>query len=147
MFAGDPDLFYYVSDDDNNLYSVDRTTGTSTLIGATGVADIEAIAYYPIPSANVLYAVNLDDFGSLNVSTGAFTVISEIDVDRDANGALGPQALDNVDGLMLDGQTFIMWATQRNAGSDFLFQIDVTTGKFVKNAFGARLYCYYRNRH
>lgn len=137
LFAGDPDLFYYVSDDDNSLYSVDRTTGTSTLIGATGVADIEAIAYYPIPGANVLYAVNLDDFGTLNTSTGAFTVISEIDVDRNANGALGPQALNNVDGLMLDGQTFIMWATQRNAGSDFLFQIDVTTGKFIKNAFGA----------
>jgi len=43
-FAGDTDTFYYVSDDDNSLYSVDRMTGTSTLIGATGVADIEAIS-------------------------------------------------------------------------------------------------------
>lgn len=135
-FAGNVNIFYYVADSDNKLYSVNKNTGVSTEIGATGVSDIEAIAYYPIPGANVLYAVNLDDFGTLNLSTGAFTYIGTVDAAGPGNGALGLQDLDNVDGMMLDGQTFKLWATQRNSGNDLLFQIDVTTGQYVKSAFG-----------
>lgn len=46
--------------------------------------------------------------------------------------------MNDVDGLMLDGQTFKMWAIERQSGStpDLFFQIDVTTGQFVRNAFG-----------
>lgn len=136
--AGDPDIFYYVSDGSNELYTIDRTDGTITLIGSTGVGVIEAIAYYPEPSANVLYAANAGDFGTLNISTGAYTSIGEIDGGGTANGSAGAQSLNDVDGLMLDGQTFIMWAIERNGGAtpDLLFQIDVTTGQFIADAFG-----------
>lgn len=134
--SGNVNIFYYVADSDNNLYSVNKNTGVSTLIGATGVSDIEAIAYYPIPGANVLYAVDRDDFGTLDLSTGAFSFIGTVDAAGPANGAIGLQDLDNVDGMMLDGQTFKMWATQRNSGNDLLFQINVNTGQYVKSAFG-----------
>ena len=79
IFAGDPDLFYFVADGNNTLYSIDRGTGVVTNIGGTGVGNIEAIAYYPIPGANQLFAANGGEFGSLNLTTGAYTAISDID--------------------------------------------------------------------
>ncbi|MFT5667759.1 MAG: hypothetical protein ACI9DK_001959, partial [Vicingaceae bacterium] len=142
-FAGDPNVFYYVSDGTNELYSINRVTGTRVLIGATtGATSIEAIAFYPIPGANQLFAANGGDFGTLALtggSAGAFTSIGQIDGGGTANGSSGPQSLDDVDGLMLDGQTFKMWAIERKSGvtPDLLFQIDITTGLFVANAFGS----------
>jgi len=136
--AGDPDVFYYVADSDNNFYSVNRVTGVVTLIGATGVSDIEAIAYYPAPGGNQLFATNAGDFGTINIATGAFTFMAEVDGGGFANGAAGPQTLDDVDGLMLDGRTFKLWASERKSGatSDLIFQINPLTGQFVRNAFG-----------
>jgi hypothetical protein len=41
------DFFYYVSDADNNLYTINRLTGACSLIGANNVTNIEAIANWP----------------------------------------------------------------------------------------------------
>lgn len=136
-FAGDPDLFYFVADGDNHLYSVDRGTSTVTDIGATGVGSIEAIAYYPIPGANQLFAANGGEFGELNLATGAYTAISDIDAAGQMNGSLGLQSIDDVDAMMVDGQTFIIWAAQRNSPNDLIFQIDPNTGQIIRSAFGA----------
>jgi len=70
------DTFYFVSDNDNRLYSINRSTGAVVDIGSTGRSDIEAIAYYPITGSQTLYAADGGDFGTLNTSTGAFTEIS-----------------------------------------------------------------------
>lgn len=136
-FAGDPDLFYFVADSDDHLYSVDRVSGTVTDIGANGVTNIEAIAYYPIPGANQLFAANGGEFGALNIATGAYTTIADIDAAGTINGALGAQSITDVDAMMLDGQTFIIWAAQRNSPNDLLFQIDPTTGLVIRSAFGS----------
>ncbi|GAB5524150.1 MAG: hypothetical protein Roseis2KO_20220 [Roseivirga sp.] len=131
------DLLYFISDDNNSLYTIDRTDGTVVLIGATGRSGIEAIAYFPISGSEALYAADEGDFGTLNRTTGAFTLIGEIDGGGTADGSAGAQTLNDVDGLMLDGQTLIMWAVERNnAAADLLFQIDLTTGQFVPDAFG-----------
>jgi hypothetical protein len=131
------DVFYYVSDGDDRLYTINRNTGTVVNIGPTGRGAIEAIAYYPIPGFQTLYAADAGDFGRLNVTTGAFTLIGEIDGGGVARGSAGNQSLNDVDGLMLDGQSLIMWAIERKTpGVDLLFQINLTTGQFVPNAFG-----------
>jgi hypothetical protein len=131
------DVFYYVSDGDDRLYTINRNTGAIVNIGPTGRGAIEAIAYYPIPGFQTLYAADAGDFGRLNVTTGAFTLIGEIDGGGVARGSAGNQSLNDVDGLMLDGQSLIMWAIERKTpGVDLLFQINLTTGRFVSNAFG-----------
>ena len=132
------DVFYYISDGNDRLYTINRTTGAEVNIGATGVSDIEAIAYYPIPGSQALYAADGGNFGTLNTSTGAFTLIGEVDGGGTASGSAGEQSLDDVDGLMLDGQSLVMWAIQRNSGNpDLLFQINIATGQFTPDAFGA----------
>ncbi|MEQ8908789.1 MAG: SdrD B-like domain-containing protein [Vicingaceae bacterium] len=134
--AGAPDLFYFVADGNNRLYSVDRVSGVVTNIGALGVGNVEAIAYYPIPGNNQLFAANGGEFGEINIATGAYTSISDIDAAGPMNGAIGAQSVDDVDAMMLDGQTFKIWAAQRNSPNDLLFQIDPITGQVIRSAFG-----------
>ncbi|WP_141719663.1 T9SS type A sorting domain-containing protein [Roseivirga misakiensis] len=134
--AQNPDIFYYVSDGNNRLYSINRSTGAVVDIGPTA-SNIEALAYFPIPGQQTLYAANGGTFGSVNTSTGAFTTIGDIDGGGTANGSDGAQSLNDVDGLMLDGQSLVLWAVQRRSGDpDLLFQINRTTGQFVADAFG-----------
>ena len=133
-------LFYYVSDGDNNLYTIDRTNGNCVLKGATGRSSIEAIAMWPVPGNNKLYAADAGNFGYLNTTTGAFTLISEIDGGGTAKGANGNQSLNDVDGLAFDASTGILWASERKSSTgvyDLLFQINPSTGLFVPNVFGA----------
>jgi hypothetical protein len=57
----------------NSLYSIDTTTGASTLVGVHGQVDMFAIAYHP-PS-NALYGVSASQLFRLNPTTGAATLI------------------------------------------------------------------------
>jgi len=60
----------------NNLYTVDRTTGAATLVGSHGLTDLFGLAYDS--QNNVLYGGQYSGgrgFYSLNTNTGAATVI------------------------------------------------------------------------
>ncbi len=56
VLAGTPTIFYYVNDQDGTLWLLNVSTGVSTQIGAMDVSDVEAIAYWPEPGNNILYA-------------------------------------------------------------------------------------------
>lgn len=137
--AGNPNIFYYVNNDDNTLWQIDVSTGVSTEIGATGAGDIEAIAFWPIPGNNILYAADGNDLGTLSLVDGTYTLLGEIDGDVDLNGKLGPINVGDVDGLSFDPFTGVLWASERNGTSgefDVIFQIDPATGLFIPDAFG-----------
>ncbi|GJM29095.1 MAG: hypothetical protein DHS20C17_17300 [Cyclobacteriaceae bacterium] len=136
LTAGDPDLFYYVKDSNDELWSVDRTTGVTTLIGATGVTDIEAIAFWAEPGNNILYAANGGDLGTLDLATGSYTFVGDVDNGGTVDGRFGAQSLSDIDGLTFDPLTGILWGSERNGGFDFVFQIDRTTGQVINDAFG-----------
>jgi hypothetical protein len=75
----------------------------------------------------VLYATDRGDFGTLNTTTGAFTLmVANVDAAGLAQGAEGAQALDDIDGLTIDPRTGTMWASQRTQMEPmiYLFQID-----------------------
>jgi hypothetical protein len=134
----DTDIFYYVADGDNDLYTINKTTGVTTNIGSTNVTGIEAIANWPAYGGQVLYACNTGDFGTINTTTGAYTSIGEVDGGGTATGGDGAQSLNDVDGLAFDPRTGILWASNRRVGDyDLLFQIDPATGLFVPDIFGA----------
>ena len=137
LFAGDPLIYYFVSDGNNSLYKVNRSTNSVTLIGGTGRNNIEAIAYVPEPGNNRLYATDAGDFGRLDTVSGAFTLIGAVNGAGLANGSEGAVDLTDIDGLMLDGQAWEMWGShRRTSGPDVLFKIDTTTGRFIPDAFG-----------
>ncbi len=131
------DLFYYVSDADNNLYIVNRLDGTCKLRGANGVSDIESIANWPAKNNQVLYACDGGTLGTINTTTGAFTSINDVDVDGAAQGSDGSQYFSDIDGLTFDPRSGMLWASHRRNGDyDLLFQINPATGKYIRDAFG-----------
>jgi hypothetical protein len=85
------DIMAYAVDNDENLYSVDLSTATATLIGSTGEF-LEGIAISP---GGTLFAT--DGFGNLytlNSATGAATLV-------------GSTGLGDVEGLAFDGNTLL----------------------------------------
>ncbi len=129
--------FYYVSDAEDHLNGIDVSNGNGIVYWETGVGNIEAIAYWPSYSNPILYAANGGTLGTIDIEGSTFTSIGEIDGGGTANGSVGAQHLNDVDGLGFDAKTGILWASNRRGGDyDLLFQIDPSTGHFIEDAFG-----------
>jgi len=120
----------------DNLFKLDKVTGTWSLIGSTTVANEETVAYDPFN--NELYSVNGDQMGRLDQTTGAFTAVSSNYGDvRLPDGST--HDIHDVDGLCFDPFGKVIWATERISGykaNDLLFKIDASTHEIILNAFG-----------
>jgi hypothetical protein len=146
--VGNPDLCFTVADGQNALRYKNRFTGAETLVGTTGVFDIEALAMNLDNS--FLYTVNdpapavhtdQGQFGYLeNYLTsggGDFILIGAIPAAD--NAVIGTQNLDDVDSMSFDAQANKLWGiTQDVQGVDnnLVFQLDPATGTFINDLFG-----------
>lgn len=131
---------YCVADSGDTLVRMNRFDGSEfSVIGDLGTSNVECMSWNL--RGDVLYAINADDFGTVNYETGAFTVISA-DVGT-ANGSLGSININDVDGLAADPTNGDLYATVRREATgtdlDLLIRIDPVTGLFIANAFGAGL--------
>ncbi|MEQ9105738.1 MAG: SdrD B-like domain-containing protein [Rhodothermales bacterium] len=132
------DAFCYLIADNDNFKS-GSADGLTFLdgsfnefyIGMTGTPNTEALAF--VPETGILYGGDANELVTINVLTGAATVVGSF---GSGSGEFGTISLSDVDGLTWDPFQDIMYATSRRNGEDVLFQVDVTTGKVVKNAFG-----------
>ncbi len=136
-YIGSTSMCVATSDDAyDGFHVINRFSGKNKFIGSTGNSmEIEAIAL----SANTdtLYAVDADEFGFIDLATGGFTPLGG--TIGTANGAAGAINLNDVDGLAWDLTRDLMWATHRRTtpAYDLIFQLDISTGKFIPDAFGA----------
>ena len=116
-------ICYGAAEGTEQFLVVDATTGAAHEIGvnALGVDQVEAIAWGPDPvtGERVLYAADAGDFGTIDITTGVFTLIS----------TFGSGQVD-VDGLHYDQSTGKFWGSNRleDGNLDQLFEIDLTTG-------------------
>ncbi|MBV7335437.1 hypothetical protein KFU94_45790 [Chloroflexi bacterium TSY] len=122
------------------LLTVGLADGAITSIGETERTDeVEAIAFIPNPDPNltVLYGINANEFGRLNLATGEFTRISSRIGSGD--GAAGQREMSDVDGLAFDARTNTMYGVHRRTGRDpdLLFKIDWATGKLIENGYSS----------
>lgn len=141
MNDGDPNdeaLCYLIADNDgfgNN--SPDGLTKlnevfTELSIGLTGTDHIEALTQDT--STGILYGSDDKRFGSLNISTGAFTFIGNF---GSGNGAQGSIDFLDIDGLAYDPFTKKMYAAVRRVGKDdVLIRVNIATGAAIVDAFG-----------
>ena len=133
--AADEALCYAASDGEDWLISSWRTGGGFENIGDFGVGGIEAIAFNFDDS--ILYGEDGGDLGSINTTTGAFTVIGSAgDADGYQNGLLVTETISSLDGLAFDPGTGILYGAERVGGDDLLVQINPTNGEVVQDAFG-----------
>ena len=114
---------YSVADSGDTLTRIDRVTGAEVSIGDTGTQDIEAIAYSPFN--NILYAVDANQFGTIDTSDGTFAPIGS-----------GVGSNLDIDGLTVDPYTGQVYgAVRRRNLEDLLIEINPTTGQLVPGAF------------
>ncbi len=68
------------SDGDDQLYSIDLTTGVATAIGPVGFTDVEGLAFHPL--TRVLYGVDddTDQLITIDLNTGAGTAVGPLNV-------------------------------------------------------------------
>lgn len=119
---------------DDTLVRMDRTTGQTSVIGATGTRFIEAISFYL--NGNLL-AANGGQLGTLDLATGQFTALSA--PFGTGGGSEGEVGLQDVDSLAYDIPNDLFYGVHRRSGgeSDLLFVIDPNTGAHVPDFFGA----------
>jgi hypothetical protein len=129
--AADEAVCYAAADGPNRLVSSWRTGGGFDDIGAFGVGTIEAITFNLDNS--ILYGTDSGTLGTINTTTGAFTAIGAAGT---ADGALGPIAITDIDGLAFDDVTGILYGSERQTADDLLVQINPATGAVVQDAFG-----------
>ncbi|MDJ0498781.1 MAG: putative Ig domain-containing protein, partial [Acidimicrobiia bacterium] len=117
-----------------DLTDPDPGTNEVSIGTGTGTWNIEAIALQP--GTNTLFAVEDDQLGTIDVTTGVFTPRPSIA--GAGNGPAGLIAFDNIEGLSFDPFTGALYGTQRrgNWEEDLLFLLDPVTGAHVPAAFG-----------
>jgi hypothetical protein len=84
-----------------SLYRIDTATGAASLIGSTGLSNINGIAYEPVTGTLVAYT-NAADVFKINVITGAASLIAS------ASGTVpeGDLAIAGSAGYTISGNTF-----------------------------------------
>lgn len=120
--------------DRNDFDPVTNETTVGVLIeGSITADDIEAIAFDP--DTQTLYGANGAQIGVIDYDAATFTPLPQVAGVGD--GANGPAAFSDIDGLTFDGLLNVLWGSSRkNSTGDLLFQIDVTTGAHIPDAFG-----------
>lgn len=139
-FQGENVVCYTVSDADipDRLVVVNRKSGTHTYIGSNlgfGIDDVEAISFDI--GAGTLYAIDADQLGTIDISTGSFTALPN-PLGAALHSTLGTLLVDDADGMCFDPFSGDLYATARISGApDALIKIDVVTGSLIPDAFGA----------
>lgn len=133
-------LCYLVADGNNLFTRVDTAdfnpaTNETNIGTGTGVGNIEAIAYNS--ATGVVYAANGGQLGVLNTTTGLFQPLPQ--TFGTGGGSLGSITFSDVDGLTYDATLGILFGSHARGGNDLLFQIDMTMGAHVQNAFGLNI--------
>jgi len=108
MVVANPAHAVFIGDATGNLYNLDVTSNTSTLIGNSGIGAMFDIALDP--TSNILYGVTgFGDFASISQTTGAATTLGST-------------------GAFINGLTFDSSGTLFGTGGTGLYTINLGTG-------------------
>ena len=97
----------------NQLYEIDPGSNSTSLIGNLGISTPLAVALDFAPNG-VLYGLAGSGFYTINIETGAATLISNLESNFTSSGD-----------LIFDPYNNQFWATSTGSGSDRLFSIDL----------------------
>jgi len=97
-------------------------------------------AFAAKPQSNLLYVVDQNIFGTINVQTLQFEVKDYVSNQNPGFGEHGNQLFDDIDGMAYDPYNHEIWAVNRNQGNgpgteDFLIKINPDTGHYIPGVF------------
>lgn len=125
---GGNDLFTRIDTADFNPATNETNFGTGT-----GTNTIEAIAFNS--ATGIVYAADAGQLGTLSTATGLFQARPQSF--GTGGGSVGNVTFSDVDGLTYDAISGALYGSHRRGGNDLLFQIDMSSGAHVPDAFGA----------
>lgn len=127
--SGAEDLLTKINPDD-----ADPATNETSIGAGTDTFNIEASAFQP--GTEILFAVDADQLGTIDLTTGVFT--AKPSPLGSGTGAAGTVQYTDVDSITFDPATGTLYGGQRVLGDDpdVLFVIDPDTGAGVPDAFG-----------
>ncbi len=111
----------------------DPATNETNIGSGTGTNTIEAIAFNS--ATGIVYAADAGRLGTISTVSGVFQPLPQ--AFGTGGGSAGNIGFTDVDGLAYDATTGVLYGSHRRSSADILFQIDMTTGAHVPNAFGA----------
>ena len=144
--AQGPTFCFAVSDGGDSLWRVDFVSDTSTRVGPQGGSfnDIEDLTLNI--DGTVLYAVHDDNangtFGTISLSTGAFTAVGSVGPGSGRNPTTGQPAtaaLAGVDAITVHPWTGQIWAIDKAPRANKIFRINPATGHVIPDTFGPGL--------
>jgi hypothetical protein len=133
-YVGEAVTCFLIPESEDRLEVVNRVTGYQEITGPLNSPnnDVEAISLDV--NNNVLYAMDEDELGVIDLQTGAF--ISRGNTVGDGDGSVGNIDFDDVDALSYDFNDDVLYGVQAESGRKLII-IDPLTGELIENAFGA----------
>jgi hypothetical protein len=127
-YSADGVLYALTTKSDDSLYTINPTTGVSTLVGPTGLSEIREGDLGFDPTSGTLYGLyNLGsggpEFFTLNTTTGAATII----------GTIAAEDLSDLSGLAFDnsGQMWVLDTNVNTTRVPTLLKVDKTDGNIL----------------
>lgn len=126
---------YTVSDGNEVLYNFNKNTGGPSAVGNTSIGSPEASSLNLIGDS--LFLIDSDEFGHVNLSTGAFTVINSSFLNTVLRGEDGNILIDDIDAMTVDNEDVFWVASRDNNDVDPSYLAKIRRdGSFIQNAFG-----------
>lgn len=133
-YAGEAVTCFLIPEDEDRLEIINRVSGDHIIVGNLNSPNNRVEAVSLDLNNNILYAMDEDELGVINLETGAF--ISRGNTLGDGDGADGITTFDDVDALSYDFNDDVLYGVQAESGRKLII-IDPLTGELVQDAFGA----------
>jgi len=128
---------YTVADGDAVLYDFNKISGGPSSVANTSIGSPEASTLNLIGDSLFVIDGSADEFGHVNLSTGAFTVISSDFLNTVLTGADGNVLFEDIDAMTVDNEDIFWVASRDNNDTDPSYLAKIKRdGSFIKNAFG-----------
>jgi len=112
-----------------------QSTGGANIIGTLGRQEVETMSLNY--DGSIIYAIDGNEFGTVSKIDGSFQGYGfAVDMNGSMSGSNGSQSASDIDGLAINSNTGLLFATVRKSSNDLLIVIDPGTGKYVPDAFG-----------
>lgn len=133
-YTGEAITCFIIPEDEDRLEVINRVSGNYEVTGALNSPNNHVEAISLDLNNNILYAMDADELGVIDLQTGEF--ISRGNSVGTGDGASGAVGFDDVDALSYDFNDDVLYGVQAESGRKLII-IDPATGLLVEDAFGA----------